>query len=95
MLKQIEAVLEKHVRPQLISHQGNVEIVEYTEGNVLKVRLTGRCSGCPSATLTTEELIKSEVQNHLPQVNDVVLVNEISKDLMAQARAILNGSAKK
>ena len=56
MLREIEKVLEEDVRPYLLEHEGNVRISEYKEG-ILKVRLTGQCSGCPSAALTTEELI--------------------------------------
>ena len=56
MIERIDEVLEKKVRPALLSHEGDVQIVEYADG-VLKIRLTGHCSGCPSARLTTEELI--------------------------------------
>lgn len=53
MQKKIEMILEKQARPYLLQHEGNVEILDYREG-VLKVRLTGQCSGCPSAAVTAE-----------------------------------------
>ena len=80
---------EKKVRPALLSHEGDVQIVEYADG-VLKIRLTGHCSGCPSARLTTEELIAAEVQKEIPEVKEVVLVNEISPELLDFARKLLN-----
>ena len=86
MIERIEEVLEKKVRPALLSHEGDVQIVEYADG-VLKIRLTGHCSGCPSARLTTEELIAAEVQKEIPEV---VLVNEISPELLDFARKLLN-----
>lgn len=89
MIAAIEQVLEKEVRPDLLHHEGNVEIVEYKDG-ILKVRLLGQCSGCPSAALTTEELIAAKVKAALPQVKDVVLVNEVSEELIAMAKQILN-----
>ena len=61
----IEGVLDAYVRPSLASHQGNVVIVDYTN-KVLRIRLTGKCSGCPSAQLTTEELISATVKEHIP-----------------------------
>jgi len=89
MIKRIEKVLEEKVRPALLSHEGDVQIVEYADG-VLKIRLTGHCSGCPSARLTTEELIAAEVQKEIPEVKEVVLVNEISPELLDFARKLLH-----
>lgn len=89
MLEQIETVLDNYVRPSLASHQGDVVIVDYTN-DVLRVRLTGKCSGCPSAQLTTEELISATVKEHIPQVNDVILVSGVSDELIAQAKALLH-----
>ena len=86
MIERIEEVLEKKVRPALLSHEGDVQIVEYADG-VLKIRLTGHC---PSARLTTEELIAAEVQKEIPEVKEVVLVNEISPELLDFARKLLN-----
>lgn len=87
-LAQIEDVLTKEVRPSLASHQGDVVVTEYTN-HILRIRLTGKCSGCPSAMLTTEELIATKVKEHCPDVEDVILVSGVSDDLLAQAKAIL------
>lgn len=91
MLKRIETVLEEAVRPYLLQHEGNVQVVEYEEG-ILKVRLTGQCSGCPSAALTTEELIADTVKREIPEIKEVVLVNEVNEDLVAMAKKILDHS---
>ena len=91
MIERIDEVLEEKVRPALLSHEGDVQIVEYADG-ILKIRLTGHCSGCPSARLTTEELIAAEVQKEIPEVKEVVLVNEISPELLVSSRldALIN-----
>lgn len=88
-LSDIEKVMEEEVRPALLSHEGNVKIVSY-EGGILRIKLLGQCSGCPSASLTTEELIGTTIKNRLPEVKDVVLVNEVSQDLIDMAKRILN-----
>ena len=90
MLENIEKVLEEKVRPQLLSHEGNVKIVEFTEEGILKIRLTGQCSGCPSAQITTEELIAKTVMDEIPEVKDVVLINEVSPELLDFAKKLLN-----
>lgn len=89
MLERIEKVLEERVRPALLAHEGNVQIVGFEDG-VLKIRLTGQCSGCPSAQLTTEELIAKEIRDAIPEIKDVVLVNEVNPELLEFARKLLN-----
>ena len=90
MMKQIEQVLDQRVRPYLHSHGGEVMVVSLEDG-ILRVKLLGQCSGCPSATLTTEQIIQEEVCQAVPEVKQVVLIQEVSQDLLDQARAILRG----
>lgn len=89
ILKQIEHVLEEKVRPALLNHEGGVHVISFRDG-VLRIRLTGKCSGCPSAQLTTEELIAKTVKDEIPEVEDVVLVNEVSPELLELAKKLLN-----
>lgn len=89
MTQKIQEVLDRDVRPALNDHNGDVVVVDYIK-HVLRIRLTGMCSGCPSALLTTEELIASKIKEALPQVEDVILVSGVSDDLIAQAKAMLN-----
>lgn len=91
MLDKIEKVLEEDVRPKLLAHEGDVEIKEWKDG-VLKVKLLGHCSGCPSAIITTEEIIAESVKEKIPEVKDVVLVQEVSEDLIHMAKKILDHS---
>ena len=88
MLKNIEAVVEKNVRPALRSHGGDVELLSYTDG-ICRVRLLGKCSGCPSAFITTEEIIREAIVKELPMVQDVVLVTETSDELMDFAKSLM------
>lgn len=89
MLEKVEKVLEEEVRPQLMRHEGDVKVVEL-EHNILKVKLLGKCSGCPSATLTTEEFIGDAIRRNIPQIQDVVLVNEVHPELIDMAKKILS-----
>ena len=88
MMQEIEKVIEEKVLPYLQNHGGGVELLGLEDG-VLKVRLLGQCSGCPSATITTEQIIQEEVCAAVPQVKQVVLVQGVSDDLIAQARAMM------
>ena len=80
-LDNIQRILEEDVRPALMAHEGDVELISY-ESQVVKVKLHGKCSGCPSAYLTTEELIAAKIKEKMPEVKDVVLVPEVNPELL-------------
>ena len=86
--KAAEKVLEERVRPRLADHSGNIEIVSLEDG-VLKVQFTGQCSGCPSAYLTLEEVVKEEVMEHIPEISDVILDTGVSEDMLLFAKKFL------
>lgn len=88
-LDNIQRILEEDVRPALMAHEGDVELISY-ESQVVKVKLHGKCSGCPSAYLTTEELIAAKIKEKMPEVKDVVFVQEVNPELLDFARRILN-----
>ena len=85
----IQRILEEDVRPALMAHEGDVELISY-ESQVVKVKLHGKCSGCPSAYLTTEELIAAKIKEKMPEVKDVVLVQEVNPELLDFSRRIMN-----
>ena len=57
MLELIERILEEKVRPQLADHGGDIKSISCEKG-IYRFRLLGRCSGCPSAYLTTESRLR-------------------------------------
>ncbi len=89
-MDKIENVLEKDIRPMLALHGGNIRSLDCEDG-VYRFQLTGQCAGCPSAMLTTENLIRTALMEAVPELQDVVLISSVSDDLLNQARAILNG----
>ena len=48
--KIIDAIAQ--IRPFLQRDGGDIEFVELTDDNIVKVRLQGHCAGCPGATMT-------------------------------------------
>ena len=88
MYEELEAVLDEHVRPLLRGDGGAMEVLEVEDG-VVRFKLKGRCAGCPAADLTTEALIQSELVERVPGIRKAVLVQDISDELLDQARAII------
>lgn len=89
LLEKIEEVLNTNIRPQLQLHGGGMETVSLEQGRYA-FRLTGQCAGCPSAYLTTEELIRATLQERFPQLREVVLEQSVSEDLLEQAKKLLH-----
>jgi len=74
MLKErVEAVLSK-VKPLLQRDGGDVELVDVQPDGVVKVRLTGACSGCPMSTLTLKNAIEETIKKEIPEIKSVVQV---------------------
>lgn len=88
MRDQLEVLLEERVRPHLRSHGGEAEIISYEDG-VLCLRLLGACSTCPAALLTNESLIEEELCKAVPELSRVVLQQDISDELLAQAKKLM------
>ena len=74
--QRLEEVLDK-VRPAIRADGGDVELVNIREDNVVEVRLTGACHGCPMATLTLKAGIERIVKEEIPEVVEVVSVNKL------------------
>lgn len=63
-IKLIDKVLEEEVRPKLNMDGGSVELVDL-DGNTVKVRLLGMCSGCMNATSTIKNFIEKTLKEKL------------------------------
>jgi Fe-S cluster biogenesis protein NfuA len=72
MRDKVEAALAQ-VKPALQADGGDVELVDVTDG-VVKVRLTGACSGCPMSTMTLKMGIEKVLKQQLPEIKEVVAV---------------------
>ena len=66
----VEQALDK-ARTFLRADGGDVELVEVTEENIVRVRLTGACGGCPMATMTLKNGIERIVRQDIPEIKEV------------------------
>jgi Fe-S cluster biogenesis protein NfuA len=70
--EQVEKILDK-IRPSLRADGGDVELVDI-EDNVVKVRLTGACGGCPMSQMTLKMGIERVLKKDLPEIKEVIAV---------------------
>lgn len=72
MKEKVEKSLDK-IRPALMVDGGNVELVEVKD-DVVKVKLTGACGGCPMSQMTLKMGIERHLKNEIPEIKEVVAV---------------------
>ncbi|PAB59443.1 NifU family protein [Anaeromicrobium sediminis] len=88
MKEKVLKVMEEIIRPQLAKHYGDISLVDVKD-NVVYVKLLGACSGCPSARFTIEDVVLASLQNEIPSIEKVELVQEVSSELLDMAKKIL------
>tara|TARA_B100001287_G_scaffold276520_1_gene287669 strand:- start:5502 stop:6104 length:603 start_codon:yes stop_codon:yes gene_type:complete len=73
--EKISALLDQYVRPAVENDGGAIDYVGYDEGKVI-VKMKGSCAGCPSSTATLKGGIETLLKQHLPNVREVVALNQ-------------------
>ena len=62
------------IRPFLQRDGGDIQFVELTEDNVVKVSLQGHCAGCPGATMTIKGVVERILTESYPEIKGVEAV---------------------
>ena len=70
----VQEVIET-IRPMLQADGGDIEYVETTEDNVVRVRLQGACAGCPGARMTLQMGVEKRLKAEIPEVKRVEALN--------------------
>jgi Fe-S cluster biogenesis protein NfuA len=74
VIARIEQTLDL-LRPYIASHRGNVEVVDFDEGEGrLLLRLGGTCHGCSASTVTLKQGIEVRLRELVPEVKSVEAV---------------------
>tara|TARA_Y100000590_G_scaffold205634_1_gene233139 strand:+ start:680 stop:1225 length:546 start_codon:yes stop_codon:yes gene_type:complete len=69
--KQIVQILDTKIRPAVARDGGDIKFEEYKDG-VVKVKLQGSCSGCPSSTMTLKQGVQNLLCHYVPEVKEVI-----------------------
>jgi Fe-S cluster biogenesis protein NfuA len=70
--ERVEAVLDR-IRPLMQADGGDIELVSVT-GNNAHVRLTGMCSGCPSAHMTLYMGVEMALREEIKEFEQLQVV---------------------
>lgn len=58
------------IKPQIQADGGDIELVAI-EGNIVKVKLKGACSGCPMAAMTLKQGVERIIKARVPEITQV------------------------
>tara|TARA_B100000427_G_scaffold275315_1_gene243794 strand:- start:27 stop:572 length:546 start_codon:yes stop_codon:yes gene_type:complete len=71
--KQIIKILDTKIRPAVARDGGDIKFQEFKNG-VVKVKLQGSCSGCPSSTMTLKQGVQNLLCHYVPDVKEVIAI---------------------
>lgn len=72
--EQVLKALES-IRPFLQADSGDVELIEISNDNIIKVKLTGACSSCPMSIMTLRAGIERSLMREIPAIKRVEAVS--------------------
>lgn len=69
----ISKVIEQQISPELQKDGGDIELIDI-EGDVVKVKLTGMCSGCKNAQMTLKNFVETILKD---KIDSNIVVEQI------------------
>ena len=69
--QKVEEALDS-IRPYLQADGGNVEVVEITEDQTLKIQLKGACSTCSMSHMTMRSGIEETIRRAVPEIRNII-----------------------
>ena len=74
MKDRVDKVIQR-IRPAVQMDGGDIELVDVVDG-LVKLRLVGSCSGCPSSTMTLKMGIERAIRAEVPEITGVEAIAE-------------------
>lgn len=73
LTSRVQRVIEL-MRPAVQSDGGDIEFVDVTSEQIVRIRLHGACVGCPSSSITLQHGIERNLKHHVPEVRGVAAI---------------------
>ena len=74
LYRKVEDALDT-IRPYLEADGGNVEVIEITDGETLKIELKGACKTCNMSHMTIKSGIEETIRRAVPEIKHIISVN--------------------
>lgn len=77
----IKELLETRIRPAVQDDGGDIEYIGFDpETGVVKLKMQGACSGCPSSSVTLKSGIENMLMHYVPEVKSVEQELDLEED---------------
>ena len=63
------------IRPYLEADGGNVEVIEITNDQTLKIELKGACKTCNMSQMTMRSGIEETILKAVPEIKKIIAIN--------------------
>ena len=74
-IEKINIALEQ-IRPFLLDDGGDIELIELTDDNVVKVKFMGACKSCNMSPSTLKGGVEEAIKRVVPEITSVIAVEE-------------------
>lgn len=75
IIKRINVALEQ-IRPFLIDDGGDIELIELTDDNVVKVKFLGACRSCNMSPMTLKGGVEDAIKKAIPEIKEVITIED-------------------
>jgi Fe-S cluster biogenesis protein NfuA len=72
--ERVEDIISQ-IRPHLQADGGDIQLVEITDENVVRVELRGACGSCPHSKITLKQGVEATLKRFIPEVKSVEDIN--------------------
>ncbi|XP_034179892.2 NFU1 iron-sulfur cluster scaffold homolog, mitochondrial [Osmia lignaria lignaria] len=83
IVQMIKELLDTRIRPTVQEDGGDIVFVGFEEG-IVKLKMQGSCTGCPSSVVTLRNGVQNMMQFYIPEVLGVIQVED-ETDQIAKA----------
>jgi Fe-S cluster biogenesis protein NfuA len=74
IIQKIEDALDS-IRPYLLADGGNVQVLEITKDNVLRLEFVGNCGNCAMSHMTFKAGVEDAIKRAVPEISVIEVVN--------------------
>jgi Fe-S cluster biogenesis protein NfuA len=67
LFDKVEEIL-RNIRPYLLVDGGDVQLIDITDDNIVKVKLLGACYACPLNLMTLRAGIERKIMKEVPEI---------------------------
>jgi len=70
LVEKVISIIDQ-IRPYLQQDGGDIQFVELTPENMVRVQLRGACGSCPHAKVTLKHMVEATIMEHCPEIKGV------------------------